>query len=44
MFAFEIPGMRFSLPAGGALKRLRCVSVNSDSKGTQATAATPIRV
>ena len=42
MFAFEIPGMRFSLPAGGAVKRHRFVSVNSDSKGTQATATTPI--
>lgn len=42
MFAFEIPGMRFSLPAGGAVKRYRFVSIDSTSNGIQATADTQI--
>lgn len=42
MFAYEIPGMRFSLPAGAAVKRRRFVSVNSNSNGIMATAATRV--
>lgn len=41
MFAYEIPGLRFSLPAGGAVARNRLVSV-ADAKAVQATAATKI--
>lgn len=42
MFAFEIPGMRFSLTAGGAVKRHRFVSVDANSNGVTATASTPV--
>lgn len=42
MFAFEIPGGRFSLPAGAEVMRHRFVSVNADSAGVTATAATPV--
>lgn len=42
MYAYEIPGMRFSLPAGAAVARHRFVSANADSKGVQATADTPV--
>lgn len=42
MFAFEIPGGRFSLPAGADIERHRFVSVNANSAGIAATAATPI--
>lgn len=42
MFAFEIPGGRFSLPAGADVERHRFVSVNSNSAGITATAATQI--
>lgn len=42
MYAYEIPGMRFSLPAGGTVARHRFVSANSDSAGVQATASTPV--
>lgn len=42
MNAYEIPNLRFSLPAGGAVARHRFVSVNADSNGIQATAATQI--
>lgn len=42
MYAYEIPGLRFSLPAGAAVARHRFVSVNADSKGIMATADTPI--
>lgn len=42
MFAFEIPGGRFSLPAGAAIERHRFVSVNANSAGITATASTPI--
>lgn len=42
MFAFEIPGLRFSMPAGAAVERHRFVSINADSNGVQATASTPI--
>lgn len=42
MNAYEIPNLRFSLPAGGAVARCRFVSVNGESKGIQATATTQI--
>lgn len=42
MYAYEIPGMRFSLPAGGAVERHRFVSANANSEGVQATASTPV--
>lgn len=42
MFAFEIPGQRFSLPAGANVERFRFVSANADSNGVTATAATPV--
>lgn len=38
MNAYEIPNLRFSLPAGGAVARCRFVSVNADGNGIQATA------
>ena len=41
MNAYEIPGMRFSLPAGGAVAQHRFVSVTS-GEATQATAETQI--
>lgn len=42
MFAFEIPGQRFSLPAGAAVERCRFVSADANSNGVTATDATPI--
>lgn len=42
MFAFEIPGQRFSLPAGADIARHRFVSVNANSAGIPATASTPV--
>lgn len=36
MFAYEIPGLRFSLPAGGAVARCRFVAV-ANEKAIQAT-------
>ena len=42
MNAYEIPNLRFSLPAGGAVARHRFVSVDADSNGVQATASTQI--
>lgn len=41
MYAYEIPNLRFSLPAGGAVAHRRFVAV-VDEKATQATAATPV--
>lgn len=41
MFAYEIPGLRFSLPAGGAVAQHRFVSVASE-QAIQATAATQV--
>lgn len=38
MYAYEIPGLRFSLPAGEAIARRRFVTVNSASAGIIATA------
>lgn len=42
MYAYEIPGMRFSLPAGAGVAQHRFVSANGDSAGIQATDATAI--
>lgn len=42
MNAYEIPNLRFSLPAGGAVARARFVSVDADGKGVQATASTQV--
>ena len=42
MFAFEIPGQRFSMPAGATVERYRFVSVNSSSEGITANATTPV--
>ena len=42
MFAFEIPGQRFSLPAGADVERCRFVSADANSNGIPATASTPI--
>ena len=39
MNAYEIPKLRFSLPAGEDVARRRFVSVNSSSEGVIATAA-----
>lgn len=41
MYAYEIPGLRFSLPAGGTVNRCRFVSVASEA-GIQATASTKV--
>lgn len=38
MNAYEIPSLRFSLPAGGAVKRHRFVAVDASSNGIQAIA------
>ena len=37
--AYEIPSLRFSLPAGADVERFRFVAVNSDGEGEQATAS-----
>lgn len=42
MNAYEIPNLRFSLPAGGAIARARFVSVDSNGNGIQATASTKV--
>ena len=42
MNAYEIPNLRFSLPAGGAVARARFVSVDSNGNGVQATADTQV--
>lgn len=42
MHAYEIPNLRFSLPAGGAVARCRFVSVDANGNGVQATASTPV--
>lgn len=38
MNAYEIPSLRFSLPAGDAVKRHRFVAVDANSNGIQAVA------
>lgn len=42
MNAYEIPGLRYSLPAGGDVARSRFVSVDTNSNGIQATATTKV--
>ena len=42
MNAYEIPNLRFSLPAGGAVARCRFVSVDASGNGIQATASTAV--
>lgn len=42
MYAYEIPNLRYSLPAGGAVARHRFVSVNANGNGIQATASTQV--
>lgn len=42
MYAYEIPGMRFSLPAGAAVAIHRFVSADANSEGVLATAETPV--
>lgn len=42
MSAYEIPNLRFSLPAGDAVKRHRFVKVGTDGVGEAATASTDI--
>lgn len=42
MNAYEIPSLRFSLPAGGDVARCRFVSVNAESAGVQATAESSV--
>jgi hypothetical protein len=41
MYAYEIPGLRFSMPAGGAVALHRFVSV-ADEQAIQATAGTAV--
>lgn len=41
MYAYEIPNLRFSLPAGGAVARCRFVAVANDA-AIQANASTPV--
>lgn len=41
MFAYEIPGLRFSMPAGGEVARHRFVSVSGEA-AVQATASTAV--
>ena len=41
MNAYEIPNLRFSMPAGEDVARRRFVAVDSDGKGVIATAAGP---
>lgn len=42
MNAYEIPGLRYSLPAGGAVERHRFVTVDENSNGIQAIATSNI--
>lgn len=42
MNAYEIPGLRFSMPAGGEVERHRLVSVDATGNGVQATATTAV--
>ena len=42
MSAYEIPGLRFSIPAGAAIVQHRFVSVNANGQAIQATASTPV--
>lgn len=42
MVAYEIPNLRFSIPAGAAIARRRFVSVDANGQAIQATASTPV--
>lgn len=42
MNAYEIPNLRFSLPAGGAVGRCRFVSVDANGNGIQANTTTAV--
>lgn len=42
MNAYEIPNLRFSLPAGGAVAMHRFVSVDANGNGIQATTSTAV--
>ena len=42
MNAYEIPGLRFSMPAGGAVARPRFVAVDTNGNGIQAIATSNI--
>jgi hypothetical protein len=42
MNAYEIPNLRYSLPAGGAVNSRRFVSIDSNGNGIQATESTQI--
>lgn len=42
MNAYEIPNLRFSLPAGGAVARCRFVSVDANGNGIQANATSQV--
>lgn len=42
MYAYEIPNLRFSLPAGGEVDRHRFVKVASDGTGVAATAGAAV--
>lgn len=42
MNAYEIPNLRFSLPAGGDVKRHRFVTVDANGNGIQATTASAV--
>ena len=42
MFAFEIPGQRFSMPAGADIMRHRFVTVDESSNAVYATEFTPV--
>ena len=42
MNAYEIPGLRFSLPAGAEVARAHFVSVDASGNGIQATAETHV--
>jgi len=42
MNAYEIPNLRFSMPAGGNVARNRFVTVNADGNGVQATTTSNI--
>jgi hypothetical protein len=42
MNAYEIPHLRYSLPAGGAVAQRRFISVDSNGNGIQATASTQV--
>lgn len=42
MNAYEIPNLRFSIPAGAAIVQHRFVSVNASGLAVPATASTPV--